>query len=177
MDNWFSKHVVPRVKFLREIVEQVNLITLAYNDKLVEELEYKERTFPFRCPNCSSEIRIDRMGIESYDICGGCEKRYLELFYGPQKIFKVCDGNVSWWVSAVSETEAIEEVLEYEKRGGCDLIKEGYWKKDNLEDYACEISIEDARHTTFYAGYGPNSTMWEEFCKDSSTHVIGCSEG
>ena len=110
-------------------------------------------------------------------MCYKCTPFWMRLFYGPQKIFKGDDGCVVWWVSATSKKEAVEEVLQYERAAGCDLIKDEYWKEEeNLDDLAYEIGSCTAKQTIFYTDSGPDSTMWDEFVEDPSTHILGCSE-
>lgn len=173
--NWFSKYVVPRVKFLREITEQVYCLTVLNDEMLRKHEEYMENSFAFMCPNCSGLMRIDRKD-PTYDYCNYCGKGYMELFFGAQRIFKVDDGCVTWWVSAASEEEAVQEVIKYEQAAGCDLIKEAYWEGYDLEDMAYDISPYDAIHTTFHYDTYKKSTMWDEFLRDNSTRVLACSE-
>lgn len=171
----FKSKVAPQVKILQDLTEQIMLIDELYG--AIKELDNKEKkeSFAFVCPNCSGSMRINKEDPQ-YDYCNSCGKGYMELFFGPQKIFKVDDGCVTWWVSATSDKEAVEQVIEYERAGGCELIKDDYWDKDDLDNLAYEISIEDAKRTLFWSDSYAKSTMWDEFVKDSSTHVIGCSE-
>ena len=175
LGDLFRREIIPRVKFLREMTEQIILIDESNSMlKLLEE-EERERSFAFMCPHCSSFMRIDRKD-PTYDYCKSCGKGYMELFFGAQRIFKVDDGCVTWWVSATSGKEAVEQVIEYEQAAGCDLIKEDYWDEEDLDQLVCDINVYDAIHTTFWSDLTEKSTMWEEFQRDSSTRVIGCSE-
>lgn len=82
--GWISKHVP---KSLLDIGEQAYLLYTLNDMSVKAREEYLARTFPFRCPNCSSEMRIDKEDPE-YDFCGSCGKRYMELFSARKKFIK-----------------------------------------------------------------------------------------
>lgn len=177
--DWFREYILPEINFLGMIKEQVHLLFILNDmeDKMRED--ELENSFAFCCPKCSGLMRIDRKE-PWYSYCKYCNSDFIDLFYGAQKIFKVDDGCVAWWVVATDEKEAVQEVIEYERAAGCDLIKEEYWKEEDLDNYVCIISPDEAKNTIYYDEVrrkdSAYSNMWEEFCVDSSTRVVACSE-
>jgi len=99
-----------------------------------------------------------------------------------EKLYKVDDGCVVWWVSAYTETDAVLQVIDYEKRGGCDIIAEGYWTDFGVmgtlvENLVTELDEETANKIAFYnEELDTISNMWDEFIKNPSIGVLACSE-
>lgn len=166
---------VPRIKFLAEATKRIIAIDKCNKalDRLLK-LE-QEENFPFMCPNCSGLMKVSRE--DPYGgCCYHCNTTLMELFFGPQKIFVVVDGGgVSWWVSAKSEEEAIDEVVDTEMFHGIDRLSNGCWT-EVYEMAAEEVTSKEASKLDYSEGYNRKSSIWNEFSRDSSSRVIACSE-
>ena len=174
VSKFFNGFFVLRIKFLSAAIKkevEIDKCSELLNKYLKLE---QEENFPFMCPNCSGLMKVSRE--DPYGgMCYNCNTTLMELFFGPQKIFLVDDGCVSWWVSAKTEKEAVELVIEFELGGGCDVVAEGYWEGNYLE-FAREVSSKEASKLNYSDGYGRKSSIFEGFVRDHTDRVLACSE-
>lgn len=136
--------------------------------KSLQDLNSKRVSFI--CPKCSKYTVVWK--DNPFDgICYHCTTPYMEIFFSGQKLFKVEDTYMTWYVAAANKEEAKALVVEYE--GNFDVATENDWLEEEPDIYA--LSQEEAETYTYY-GYNTNTTMWEKFFNNQSSRVIACSE-